>query len=201
MHITPWVLETKPSGPAFKKREGIAFLGGYNHKPNVEAVEFMVTQVMPLLHAQRPDIKFHVYGSKMPASFDDYETDNVAIEGFAESLDDVYHKHRIFVAPLISGAGIKGKVLDAMSYATPTILTEVAAEGTGLSNGINTLIANDPADWVEAIVKLYDDEKLWQRFAENSRLLATENYSFDNGVKRFKKIFESVGIYSSKEIC
>ncbi|WP_289027918.1 glycosyltransferase [uncultured Paraglaciecola sp.] len=198
LHLTPWVLEPKSSGPSYKQRQGIAFLGGYNHKPNIEAVEFMVEKVMPLLLIQRPDIKFYVYGSKMPESFDDYEADNVVIKGFTETLDGVYHDHRIFVAPLLSGAGIKGKVLDAMAYATPAILTDVAGEGTGLTNGINTLIANDSQEWVEAIIKLYDDQKLWQRFAENSLTLAKENFSFENGVNRFKKIFESVGVFSSK---
>ena len=198
LHVTPWVLDTKPPGPGFKERAGIAFLGGYNHKPNVEAVEFMVKQVMPKLLAVRPDITFYIYGSKMPEVFDEYASENVVIKGFAETLDGVYHDHRIFIAPLISGAGIKGKVLDAMAYATPTVLTDVAAEGTGLTNGLNTLIANDPQEWVEAIIKLYDDGKLWGRFAENSRLLAEENFSFENGLKRFKKIFESVGVYSSK---
>ncbi|MEP0356631.1 glycosyltransferase [Paraglaciecola sp.] len=197
LHLTPWVLDVKDSGPSFKAREGIAFLGGYNHKPNVEAVEFMVKQVMPLLLAQRPDIKFYVYGSKIPETFDEYEAENVLIKGFAETLDGVYHDHRIFVAPLLSGAGIKGKVLDAMAYSSPTILTDVAAEGTGLSNGINTLIANDPQEWVSAIMRLYDDSKLWQRFAENSLMLAEENFSFEHGIKQFKKIFESVGIYTS----
>lgn len=198
MHITPWVLEPHEPGPGYKSREGIAFLGGYNHKPNVEAVEFMVNKVMPLLHSERPDIKFYVYGSKMPKEFEAFETDNVVVKGFAETLDGVYHDHRIFVAPLLSGAGIKGKVLDAMAYSSPTVLTDVAAEGTGLTNGINTLIANNAEEWVEAIIKLYDDEVLWNRFAENSLLLAKENYSFENGVKRFRQIFESVGVFSSR---
>lgn len=198
LHITPWVLELKEPGQDFKAREGIAFLGGYNHKPNVEAVEFMVKHVMPALYLIRPDIKFYVYGSKMPEEFMSFETDNVIIKGFVETLDEVYQDHRIFVAPLISGAGIKGKVLDAMSYGTPTILTDVAAEGTGLINGLNTLAVNDADEWVQAIVRLYDDAKLWQRFRENSLILAKENFSFEKGVKQFKKIFESVGIYSTR---
>ena len=198
LHVTPWVLDTKPSGPGFEERKGVAFLGGYNHKPNVEAVEFMVKQVMPRLLAERPDITFYIYGSKMPEAFEEYASENVVVKGFAETLDGVYHDHRIFIAPLLSGAGIKGKVLDAMAYATPTVLTDVAAEGTGLTNGLNTLIANDSEEWIEAIIKLYDDKKLWNRFAENSRLLAEENFSFEHGVKQFRKIFESVGVYSSK---
>lgn len=197
MHTTPWVVDPKPRGKAFSDRTGIAFLGGYGHKPNVEAVEFMVSKVMPKLKALRPDITFTVYGSKMPKEFEKFDCENVDIVGFAENLDQVYNDHRIFIAPLLSGAGIKGKVLDALAYATPTILTDVAAEGTGLTNGINALIANDSEAWVQAIIKLYDDELLWKRFSDNSKLLAQENYSFANGVSRFRKIFESVGIFTS----
>ncbi|AGP83286.1 glycosyltransferase [Alteromonas mediterranea MED64] len=197
MHITPWIVEPKDSGPHFHEREGIAFLGGYNHKPNTEAVEYMVKEVMPKLKAQRPDITFFIYGSKMPEHFKDFESENVKVKGFAKTLDGVYHDHKIFIAPLLSGAGIKGKVLDALAFATPTILTSIAAEGTGLTNGINTLIADDVDEWVEAIIKLYDDEKLWKQFSENSEILAKENFSYLNGVKKMRKIFESVGVFTS----
>lgn len=198
LHITPWVLEQKPVGPAFEKREGIAFLGGFNHTPNGEAVEYLVNDIMPLLAKQRPEIMLYVYGSNMPVEYDEYNCDNVEMVGFAETLDGVYHDHRVFVAPLLSGAGIKGKVLEAMAYGTPTILTEVAAEGTGLTQGISTLIAQEPQEWVDAIIKLYDDKKLWEKFAENEQTLVAEKYSFEHGHKAFKKIFSSVGVYSSK---
>jgi len=197
MHVTPWIVEPKDTGPVFEEREGIAFLGGYNHTPNSEAVEYMVQEVMPKLKAQRPDIRFYIYGSKMPEHFNGFESENVNVKGFAETLDGVYHNHKIFIAPLLSGAGIKGKVLDALAYATPTILTDIAAEGTGLTNGINTLIANDADEWVEAIIKLYDDEELWKQFSENSKILARENFSYQNGVKKMRKIFESVGVFTS----
>ena len=198
LHITPWVLENKKKGPSFKVRQGIAFLGGFNHTPNGEAVEYLVNDIMPLLLKQRPEIILYVYGSNMPAAYKKLETVNIKMAGFAESLDGVYHDHRVFVAPLLSGAGIKGKVLEAMAYNTPTILTEVAAEGTGLTHSISTLIAQKPQQWVDAIIKLYDDETLWQKFAENSQTLVESKYTFDHGQKVFKSIFASVGIYSSK---
>ncbi|GGP85079.1 hypothetical protein GCM10009410_17800 [Shewanella ulleungensis] len=198
LHITPWVLEQKPVGPAFEQRQGIAFLGGFNHYPNVEAVEYLAKDIMPLLYKQRPDITLYVYGSNMPVSLKQYDTDNIKMLGFAETLDGVYHDHRVFVAPLLSGAGIKGKVLEAMAYGTPTILTEVAAEGTGLTQGISTLIAQEPQEWVDAIIKLYDDRVLWAKFAENEQTLVAEKYSVEHGHKAFKKIFASVGVYSSK---
>ena len=197
LHITPWVLEQKDPAPDFKSRDGIAFLGGFNHTPNIEAVEYLANEIMPLLFEQRPDITLYVYGSNIPKKFEEYNTDNIKISGFAETLDGVYHDHRIFVAPLLSGAGIKGKVLEAMAYGTPTVLTEVSAEGTGLSHEISTLIAQEPQEWVDAIIKLYDDKKLWTKFAENEQTIVRTKYSFEHGHKAFKKIFASVGVYSS----
>ena len=198
LHITPWVLEEKAAGPAFKDRQGIAFLGGFNHTPNGEAVKYLVNDIMPLLEKQRPDITLYVYGSNMPEEYKAYETNNVKMVGFAETLDGVYHDHRVFVAPLLSGAGIKGKVLESMAYKLPTVLTDVAAEGTGLTHGISTLIAEKPEEWVEAIIKLYDDEMLWNKFADNSQTLVEAKFSFEHGHKVFKEIFASVGLYSSK---
>ena len=196
MHVTPWVLEEKTQGPAMSERKGISFLGGYNHTPNVEAVEYLCKEIMPKLLKQRPDITLHVYGSNMPDAFADYETDNVKMVGFAENLDDVYHSHRVFVAPLLSGAGIKGKVLEAMAYGTPCVLTEVAAEGTGLTQGVSAFIAQKPEEWVNAIIKLYDDQETWKRFSETEAILVKEKFSFEHGKQVFKEIFSSVGIYT-----
>ena len=197
LHITPWVLEEKNHAPAFEERNGIAFLGGFRHKPNIEAVEYLVSDIMPVLKKVRPDIVLSIYGSNMPESFDDIQSGNIKVEGFADTLDTVFHKHRVFVSPLLSGAGIKGKVLESMAYGTPCVLTDVAAEGTGLSHGISALIAETPQDWVKRIIQLYDDRELWQIFSDNLSILVKENYSFERGSVEMKKIFTSVGLYSS----
>jgi GT2 family glycosyltransferase len=199
LHITPWVLEVKQPGPSFSKRNGIAFLGGFNHSPNVEAVKYLAVDIMPLLMKRRPDITLYVYGSNMPAEFQDYSTENIKLLGYVEHLDDLFHNHRLFVAPLLSGAGIKGKVLESMAYGLPAVLTEVAAEGTGLTHGISTLIAQKPHEWVDSIIRLYDDEALWNRFAANELALVKENYSFEHGRKSFKEIFASVGLFTTND--
>lgn len=195
LHITPWVLEEKSKGGSFWEREGIAFLGSFGHLPNREAVEYLIDEIMPLLSTSNPDIRVSIYGSNMPEEYADYESENVRMVGFVENLDEIFHKHRIFVAPLLSGAGIKGKVLEAMAYGVPCIVSEIAAEGTGLTHGISTLIADDPHDWVEAIGKLYNDEGLWNRFVESENIMVTEKYSFEHGVAEFRKILASVELY------
>lgn len=196
LHLTPWVLEHKTQGPSFEEREGISFLGGYNHTPNVEVVEYLVNDIMPELLKKRPEITLYIYGSNMPESFEEYNSENVKVVGFAESLDDVYHHHRVFLAPLLSGAGIKGKVLESMAYGLPAVLTDVAIEGTGLTDKISTLVADDVNSTVDAVIKLYDDGKLWNQISQNVKSLVDSQFSEEVGLVRFKKIFEAVGLYS-----
>jgi glycosyltransferase involved in cell wall biosynthesis len=186
----PWVLEPKSIGKKFKERKGIAFLGGFKHLPNVASIEFFVNQVMPLLRVAAPEITLYVYGSDMPDNFKLYESDNIKMIGYVENLDDIFHHCRIFVAPLLSGAGIKGKVLESVAYGVPTVLSPIAAEGTGLSDGLTTLIANSPPEWVETIVKLYNNENSWNKMSENQEILAKSNYSFENAQKQMRRIFE-----------
>ena len=83
-----------------------------------------------------------------------------------------------------------------MAYGLPCVLSELAAEGTGLSHGISALIADTPDAWVNAIIRLYDDQELWHKFSENEQILAKEKYSFEHGVNEFRKILASVELYS-----
>lgn len=195
LHICPWVLDGRGHAASYETRSGIAFLGGYRHTPNVEAVEFFVEKVMPLLRKRLPGVAFHIYGSSIPVSFNKYESDDVILEGFVENLDDVFESARVMVAPLLSGAGIKGKVLEAMSAGIPQVLTPVAAEATGLSHGVSAMIVEDPQAWVDAIAELYEVEERWQQVSNNALALARTNYGFDTGIKGMAKALESIGVY------
>ncbi len=192
----PWVLEPKPEGPGFGSRAGIAFLGGFKHHPNEEAVAFFAREVMPRLQKRLPGVCFHVYGSHMPESLRALETETIRMEGFVESLEQVFQDHRVFVAPLLSGAGVKGKVLEAMSYGTPCVLSSVAAESTGLSHGVSAWIATDVDDWVEGVARCYTDEKMWSTFYRNSRLVAESQYSEDRGLAAARAALRGIGIYA-----
>jgi len=195
LYICPWVLDGRGHKTSFKERSGVAFLGGYRHTPNIEAVEFFAEKVMPLLRKRLPGVAFHVYGSQMPESFTQYAAADVILEGFVESLDDVFESARLMVAPLLSGAGIKGKVLEGMSAGVPQVLTPVAAEATGLSHGVSAMIVEDPIAWVDAIAELYENEERWQQVSDNALSLARNNYGFENAVKGMSKVLEGVGLY------
>jgi GT2 family glycosyltransferase/glycosyltransferase involved in cell wall biosynthesis len=192
----PWVLTDKENGKSFSEREGIAFLGGFNHHPNVEAVKYFATNVMPLLAKEKPDLKFYIYGSNPSEEIESLASDNIVVVGFVKNLDDVFHNHKVIVAPLLSGAGIKGKVLEAMSYGAPQVLTSVAAEATGLSNKISAWIHDDAKQMAEGVLELCQNEELWNKFSENSKILVEEMYSEEKGIEMMRKVFEFVGVYT-----
>ncbi len=195
----PWVLEAKGHKTPFEKRSGIAFLGGYRHPPNVEAVEWFIENVMPLLRAQsKARITFHVYGSHLPDRLKKMATDDIEMHGFVESLDEVFETCRVFVAPLQSGAGIKGKVLDAMSYGVPSVLSPIAAEGIDVSDGTSVMLTKTPTHWSEAILAIYDDPKQWNTFSNNALILARNNYSFARGYSLMSKPLEYLGLFSGR---
>jgi len=188
----PWVLnsERTASTPAFDQRNGIAFLGSFNHTPNAEAVKYFVNSVMPLLREQLPGVVLKIYGSRMTKEIEELASDDVLIMGYAESLASVYDNCRIFIAPLLSGAGIKGKVLESMAYGVPSVLSPVAAEATGLVHGVSTLIANTEQEWTDSIRCLYLDESLWNNIAQASHDLVTTNYSRSNALREFSLLME-----------
>jgi glycosyltransferase involved in cell wall biosynthesis len=102
----------------------------------------------------------------------------------------------VFVAPLLSGAGIKGKVLNALAYGIPTVLTPTAAEGIGLRHGHDCLIAKTPEEWVEGISRLCQNDELWTSISTAARSYAASQFSFAAGKLKMKAAFEAVDLFS-----
>lgn len=186
----PWVLESKLSSVPFEDREGIAFLGGFNHTPNKEAIKYFVSTVMPLLRIAMPGIKLHVYGSNVTEEIEKLACNDVVVEGYVKSLSTVFDSCRVFIAPLLSGAGIKGKVLESIAYGVPCVLSAVAAESTGLTHGTNTLIAKTGEQWVQYISSLYNDKNRWNDMSVSCNSLVESQYSFENGLAEMADLFK-----------
>ncbi len=194
----PWVVQPTNDVVPFNERDGIAFLGGYGHRPNVEAVQFFCTQVMPVLTEKMPDLVFRIYGSKVPDEFKSLQSDNIEVIGFVEDVADVYQKAKVFVSPLLSGAGLKGKVIDCMASGVPSVMTSVSAEGTGLVHSQSTFIAESVSEWCEYIQLLHEDEGTWLRVSDNSRQVANSLFSPSEGLKGMRKILSKADVFSDE---
>ena len=196
----PWVVETRPPDdvPDFHGREGIAFLGGYLHPPNIEAVEFFVEEVVPRLREELPGVMFNIYGSSMPERFAKMADETVRPVGYVDRVEEVYDTNRLFVAPLFTGAGIKGKVLGALAHGIPCILSPVAVESTGVRDGYDCVVAHDLDDWVSSIVRLYDDPVAWTKMSLSAREFTKRQYSFENGRVLMRRAFEAAGVLQTR---
>ncbi len=191
----PWILDVAPNIPQYEERSGIAFLGGFGHPPNAEAVQFFVRDVMPLLRRRLPGIIFFVYGSNVSQDIEKIAAADVVIKGFVEDVADVFTNTRVFVAPLLSGAGVKGKVLDALSFGVPSVLSPIAAEGISLSEGAESMVARSAAEWVEAIATLYTDAAAWSTMSQRAQAFARRVYSFERGVEHMRAAVEAIGFF------
>jgi GT2 family glycosyltransferase/glycosyltransferase involved in cell wall biosynthesis len=197
----PWVDEARSEVPGFAQRRDIAFLGGFNHLPNVQAVEWFVGNVMPLLREKLPDAKFLVYGSRMPTELSDMleGQPGVEVRGWVASVRDVYDTCRVFVAPLLSGAGIKGKVIGALANGVPTVMSDVASEGIGVNDGVDGYIASTPQEWAAAIVGLYRDENAWRQSSRASLELARKQFGFEQGVRQMRDALQAIEVFTDPE--
>jgi O-antigen biosynthesis protein len=165
--IVPTIHELKDRGAPFSVREDLLFIGGFLHNPNRDAVRYFVRDIQPLLSEALPGVKLHVVGSNMPEEIRALASDSVKVLGYAPEVDELFRRSRLFVAPLRFGSGMNGKIGQALSYGLPVVTTSIGAEGFQLRDGHEAMIADEPAAFVEAIVRAYKDQELWQHLSDN----------------------------------
>ncbi|MFM6510309.1 MAG: glycosyltransferase [Microcystis panniformis] len=153
---------------AFDQRSGLVFIGSYNHPPNIDAVKWLCLEIMPLVWASRPDITVNLLGSNLKDEVKELANDQVIVTGYVPEVEPYFQKSRVFVAPLRFGAGMKGKIGQSLSLGLPTITTRIGAEGMGLIDHQDVLIADTAEEFACAVIELYDNRELWQKLADNS---------------------------------
>ncbi len=161
VEVVPNVHSVRISPMPWEARKGLVFIGGYDHEPNVDAVTWFVQEVFPKVQEQIPDIRFTILGSKPPESVKRLARNNVDVLGWVPDPAPYFELSRIFVAPLRYGAGMKGKIGQAMSLGLPVVTTRIGAEGMQLVDGTHALIADDASTFATAVVRLYNNEVLW----------------------------------------
>lgn len=163
VHYVPWAVEVSEHAAQFADRAGIAFVGGYGHAPNVDAVQWMVEDIWPRIARRKLGHAFRIIGSNMPERFRDYRAPDVEPVGFVANLDQALDGIALTVAPLRFGAGLKGKVLTSMARGVPCVMTSVAAEGLALPPEIRHLVRDDPEEFACEVASLLADEERWAR--------------------------------------
>lgn len=147
--------------PAFEARQGICFIGGYRHLPNVDAAKWLIDEIMPLVWEKLPSVNVYLLGSLVAKEVADLQSDKVHVPGYIPDVSPYFLSSRVFVAPLRFGAGMKGKIGQSFEYGLPVITTDIGAEGMTLIDRTHYLRANTAEEFARAILELYDDGQLW----------------------------------------
>lgn len=161
----PFLLETQQAElPNREVRQHFIAIGNFRHAPNWHSVLWL-KQLWPKIRAQLPTAELHIYGAYPPpkATALHNPATGFLVKGWAEDALDVMRQARVCLAPLAFGAGLKGKLLDAMRCGTPSVTTDIGAEGMTLEDRCwPGIVANSDDEIVKAAVALYQDESLWQ---------------------------------------
>ena len=172
----------------FAKREGIIFLGGFDHPPNVDAVLWFAKEIFPRVKKQLPDVIFTVAGSNPPQEILALQNVDLCVTGYVPDLGPLFEKSRVFVAPLRYGAGVKGKIINSMVSGVPVVTTSIGDEGLNLSEGQEALITDDPEVFAAKTVELYTNQALWERLAKNALAYVQRHFSSEKAQQLMQDI-------------
>jgi len=200
VEVIPTICELGREGRSFAERRDLLYLGRFDHLPNVDAVQFMVEEIFPIIRKRLPGIKLIIAGSKMPKIIHDISVEGVKPIGYVKDITKILTSCRILVAPLRYGAGLKGKIVLAMSNGLPVVTTSIGAEGMETAAGKALLVANKPVEFANSVARLYTNRRLWRDLSKAGRLYVAHRYSPDVIKPRLLKALEGVPVNMPKRL-
>ena len=158
----------------------IIFVGFFGHPPNVDAVHYFYKDIFPLIRKKSPNVNFTIVGFSPPDSILALERDkNVTVTGYVKDIRPYLARSKVFVMPVRSGAGMRGKLFEAWGMGKAVVSTPVGCDGTGAIDGESASIAGNPHDFASRVIELMLDERKRARLGNNGRQLVEKKYNWD----------------------
>ena len=192
------IVDIPGSKTPFAFRRDWLFIGGFQHRPNTDAVIFFLQEIYPLVSERLQDAKFYIIGDKVPPEIAALATERIIVAGLQRDVRSFFNSVRLSVAPLRFGAGIKGKINQSMAFGVPVVATSLAVEGMGLIDHEDVLVADDPEVFARTLVELYESEELWNRLSENGIKKTRALYSTDTARKKLEFLFSDEHLRGSE---
>src|SRR5436305_4147981 len=192
------IVDIPGSKTPFAFRRDWLFIGGFQHRPNTDAVIFFLQEIYPLVSERLQDAKFYIIGDKVPPEIAALATERIIVAGLQRDVRSFFNSVRLSVAPLRFGAGIKGKINQSIAFGVPVVATSLAVEGMGLFDHEDVLVADDPEDFARTLVELYESEELWNRLSENGIKKTRALYSTDTARKKLEFLFSDEHLRGSE---
>lgn len=184
--------ETINELPEFEDRHHFISIGNFMHEPNYNAVLYLKETIWPLIRKQLPDAELHIYGSYVyqKASQLQNKKEGFLIKGFVPDVNQVMQQSKVCLAPIRFGAGLKGKLVDAMKNGTPCIMTSIAAEGMFGDLETNGFIEDNPQEFAHKAVKLYQNELIWNEKQKSGFQIINQRFNALEFQQRLLSVIE-----------
>lgn len=166
--------------PSIAGKKDLMFVGGFNHPPNIDAVLWFAKEIFPAILEQHQDIRWYVIGSNPTEEILALADEHIVVTGFIadEELEQYYRSCRLAIVPLRYGAGVKGKVIEAIYHQCPLLTTPTGAEGISTAEGAFEIAPADQS-MVNALLTLYDDENRLSDIAGRCAAYINKYYTFE----------------------
>ncbi|MGJ5643320.1 glycosyltransferase family 4 protein [Formosa sp. S-31] len=185
--LQPLTETDQKANPNYASRSHFITIGNFLHEPNYQSVLHLKQIIWPEIRKALPKAEVHVYGAYASQKVNQLHQpkDGFLIMGFAESVDDVMKQARVCLAPLVFGAGLKGKLVDAMKSGTPCAMSSIASEGMFGTMPANGFIEDEPVSFSRQAVDLYNSQSVWE--TSQNQGYAVYNSRFNENI--FKSLF------------
>ncbi|HEV3070383.1 MAG TPA: glycosyltransferase [Solirubrobacteraceae bacterium] len=188
--VVPTVHDVEPFVPPPEDRSGIIFVGGFHHPPNIDAAVSLVKEVMPAVWRELGDVRVSIVGSHPPPEVQSLASARVDVTGWVEDLQPLLDGARLMLAPLHYGAGMKGKITQALSVGLPVVTTPIGAEGLDGHEEACMLIADDPRQLAAETIRAYRDDELWRELSRAGQELILAHCSTQVISERLGELLE-----------
>lgn len=177
VRVVPNVNELRERVPPAEGRSGVIFIGGFEHTPNIDAAQRLVKEVMPRVWERHDDVRVTLIGGNVPPEIEALAAPLVDVAGWVKDIEPLFERARAMVAPLNWGAGLKGKVTQALAQGLPVVTTPIGAEGLDAVDGEQLLIGTDDDQLAAQVIRLLTDDDLWTRLSCAGQELAAARCS------------------------
>jgi GT2 family glycosyltransferase/glycosyltransferase involved in cell wall biosynthesis len=186
--------DIQPVIASYDSRHDCLFVGGFEHTPNVDAMLWFASEIMPRVVEKLPDVRLHIIGSKMPDNIRSLASKNIVTHGYVERIESFLESCLVSVAPLRFGAGVKGKITQSLSWGLPVVSTSIGAEGMHLTHDQNVLVADQAEAFAKHIIQLHRDRERWARLSKNGLQTIQKYFSFEAAKVNLQQLLSDLGL-------
>ncbi|MDD5368280.1 MAG: glycosyltransferase family 4 protein [Anaerolineaceae bacterium] len=171
----------------------VLFLGGMHTPYNIDSIRYFKNSILPILLRDIPDVQLTVVGQPPTRSIrKELENPHIHFIGFQDDLTKLFHQHAVLIAPVLTGSGIKTKILEGLARGIPIVTTPIGIEGMRLINNREILLAQSAEEFAYQIARLLNDPILWAIISKNAIARFVQTYQYDVAYEKTLQTYESV---------